>query len=419
MTKVLIVDDSKLVLTLLSYEISEQIETEILTAETYHEAAEIIEKESIHAAILDINLPDAPDGEVIDLALDKNIPVIVLTASMNDTTRQIVLQKEILEFVSKNNQQSVAYAVAVLKRVLQNYETNVLVVDDSKLYQSVIKANLEKLHVNVFTASNAEEALKIINDKEQKISLALIDYEMPGMNGMDLTMKLRSSYSKDELAIIALSSSEKPEIAEYFLKHGANDFIYKPFTDGGFLVRVNGMLDLIDLFKESRDRANKDFMTGAYNRRYFFESGETILKKQQRKQQALAVVMLDIDHFKKVNDTYGHDVGDIAIKEIKHILDANLRVTDLVARFGGEEFCILLEEISVEDLEVLLERIRKAFESNVITAGDVTFSYTTSIGAFHGLKKDLDEMIKVADNALYEAKEGGRNRVVITAEPVS
>jgi len=122
---------------------------------------------------------------------------------------------------------------------------------------------------------------------------------------------------------------------------------------------------------------------------------------------------LDIDHFKNVNDTYGHDVGDVAIKEIAVILNRTLRSSDLVARFGGEEYCILLEDISREDMQLLFEKIRKNFEANEIMAGNATLKYTVSLGIAYGKSTDINVLIKVSDDALYEAKDTGRNKVVI------
>ena len=161
------------------------------------------------------------------------------------------------------------------------------------------------------------------------------------------------------------------------------------------------------------DVANKDFMTGAYNRRYFFESGNNIFLKAKRKKTPLAVAMIDIDKFKIINDTYGHDVGDVAIKEIKRILDDNLRVSDLMARFGGEEFCIILEDITEEDTRKLFEQIRLAFEKNEININGTIITYTVSFGIAFGILDTLDDMVKLADNALYDSKENGRNQITI------
>jgi diguanylate cyclase (GGDEF)-like protein len=156
--------------------------------------------------------------------------------------------------------------------------------------------------------------------------------------------------------------------------------------------------------------SNHDPLTGSYNRRYFFESGEIIFQKNKRKTSTIAVIMLDIDNFKKINDTYGHSVGDIAIKEVPIILGANLRETDLVARFGGEEFCILLEDISLDKTKKLANRIVKLFKDNhILIANNEKINYTVSLGVAYGTSNSLTNMINLSDGALYESKNNGKN----------
>jgi diguanylate cyclase (GGDEF)-like protein len=265
---------------------------------------------------------------------------------------------------------------------------------------------LEALKLNVIEVSSAEDALEIIDSKEYKFSLILTDYEMSGMNGMDLTVALRCKYSKENLSIIAVSGADSSNIATSFLRYGANDFIKKPYTQEELTARINVNLDLINLFKKSKDDANKDFLTGLYNRRFLFDSGEKIVSKNRRKNKNVAVVMLDIDFFKKINDTYGHDVGDKAIKQIQVILHKKLRESDLVCRVGGEEF-------SSSDIEKKFEIVRKSFEDNIIEIGSISFSYTVSIGICYGMLNSLEDMITEADNALYTAKNSGRNKVIL------
>lgn len=164
---------------------------------------------------------------------------------------------------------------------------------------------------------------------------------------------------------------------------------------------------------ELKEQVTRDYMTGCYNRRYFYEAGEPIFLKNKRKDTPLAIVMMDIDNFKKINDTYGHDMGDKAIQEIPNVLGRNLRKSDLLARFGGEEFCVILEDITLENTQKVFERIRRNFEENIIDAHGAKFTYTVSFGIAYGLSDSLEAMINLSDEALYDSKNNGRNQITI------
>jgi len=187
-----------------------------------------------------------------------------------------------------------------------------------------------------------------------------------------------------------------------------------------FLILFVLFVIILDLYAKSRktrlaleEQATKDYLSGAYNRRYFFDIGTPIFLKAQRKKSAVAVVMIDIDDFKKVNDIYGHKAGDKGIIHVKEVLETNLRKSDLFARFGGEEFCILFDDISLQDVSKLLEKIRKEFEMSLLRSGNAQFSFTVSFGVAYGMMDSLEEMISLADRALYKAKSKGKNNVTI------
>lgn len=412
MKNVLIVDDSKFILAIVEDEIRQKVEVDIMTAASYEAAKKLLEQETFHVAVLDVHLPDAQNGEVIDLVDEYEIPVIVLTGGMNEQTKKIIMQKEIIEYITKSDPKTIGYVASAVKRALSNYDKYALIVDDSPSSSKLLRHFLELMKLNVLEAGNGREALEIIQEGTQNISLVLTDYNMPEMNGIDLTMQLRQLYSKDQLSIIAISGEEKSSVATEFLRHGANDFIKKPYTFEEVSVRVNVNLELIDLFTQSREMANKDFLTGLFNRRYFFERSEIIFSKASRKKEPLGVVMLDIDHFKRVNDTYGHDAGDKVLKNLSNLLLINLRDYDIVARFGGEEFCILFEECGLETVQMRLEMIRSVVEATHTPVGDENIHCTVSMGLCYGLGESFDGMLKLADEALYEAKESGRNKVV-------
>jgi diguanylate cyclase (GGDEF)-like protein len=413
MKNILVVDDSTLILGLLDKELKDIPNTTVLKAKTLASAKDIINNYPIHVAVLDVNLPDAKRGEVIDLVTEHGIPAIVFSGTLDQHLKQEIMQKDILEYVNKSNIRSVQYIKKIIKRTLDNYNVKVIVADDSRTIRAIVIEQLSKMNITVFEAENGRDAMRHLEKHGDEISLIITDYNMPEMDGLDLVLNVRDHYKKDQIAIIVLSTVKETSISTKFLKLGANDFLNKPFQREELNVRVNSNLELLQLFNETKELSNRDFLTGAFNRRYFYDSGASILAKAKRKSLPLLTVILDIDNFKSINDTYGHDVGDVAIKEVTRILAENLRNSDLVSRFGGEEFCILFEDITYENSEKILETLRDAFESNRFPAGSEEIAYTVSIGGFYGLKEDLDAMIKEADTALYEAKNNGKNRVII------
>ncbi|MFT5662130.1 MAG: diguanylate cyclase (GGDEF)-like protein [Sulfurimonas sp.] len=420
MKKVLIVDDSKTILNVFKLKFSQYQDIETIYAENYIDAMKIIRRHNkeIDVALLDVSLPDAPNGEIISLATANNLPTIVLTGTLNQKIREKIQNKHIISYILKNKPSSIDLAIKAVLSTLENKNKTVLIVDDSPVSRKSLRKILEKMNLNVIETGNAYDALDILKDTKVEISIVITDYEMPQMNGLDLTIKIREMYNKDTLGILAISSLNNKNLIDDFLTFGANDFMNKDFIASEIIAKINAMLELFDLFKQIRDIANKDYMTGAYNRRYFFNSGNAIFLKAKRKKSSIAIAMLDIDKFKNINDTYGHDIGDIAIKEVKRILDATLRSSDLMARFGGEEFCILLEDISLEDTKKLFEKIKQKFEDNIINVNDTKIKYTVSFGIAYGMPNSLDDMIKLSDDALYHSKENGRNQITVKENPI-
>ena len=169
---------------------------------------------------------------------------------------------------------------------------------------------------------------------------------MPGMNGYDLCQKIRETHKKEDLAIIGISSEGNSEMAARFIKSGANDFIVKQsFIIEEFYCRVTQCIENINLIQMTKETAIKDFLTNLYNRRYFFDQGKQSFITSLSKRHPMACAMLDIDHFKQVNDTHGHDMGDKVLQYLSTILldFVDTWAEGMVARLGGEEFCILVQ----------------------------------------------------------------------------
>lgn len=413
---ILIVDQDPKIITLLQYKLLSKIpDLNILSALSYKEAVKhILDKEEmIDIAIMDLNLAGVASGAIVEYAMNKDLPTIVLTDKVVENFRDILTQNKILDYIIKGGKRGLEHAVESATRLLKNQGKHILVVDDSNTQLQVAAAILERMKFKVVTATNGIEAYGILHNSNVKFSLVLTDFNMPKMDGMDLTLKIREEFDKGELAVIVLSAIDRPDLSSQFISIGANDFLNKPYSEIELITRINSNLELLDLFEKTRDIANKDFMTGVHNRRYFFEAGQCIFDKAKRAKKDVAVAMFDIDKFKNINDTYGHDVGDVAIIEVANILNKHLRHSDLMARFGGEEFCVLLEDISLNDVSMLFEKIRLVFEKNVIKINELEIRFTTSIGICYGMEDDLENMIKKSDDGLYFCKHNGRNQIAI------
>jgi diguanylate cyclase (GGDEF)-like protein len=244
------------------------------------------------------------------------------------------------------------------------------------------------------------------------LSIQLKVYQTLSQNvdGLELLKAVRKKHSKDELCVVVVTSEndDNGKTVANFLKHGANDFLYKGFSDEEFYARLNANLEVMELFEDIKNKANKDFMTGAYNRRYFFQEGSMRFNSENNTK----LFMIDIDKFKQINDQFGHDIGDVAIKEVIHVLKEELNGIDhIVSRFGGEEFCGLVFDESEEEFLNLLENIRKSFENNIIQTPKGDLKYTVSIGYALEKQETLDDTINYADKGLYRAKNSGRNQI--------
>ncbi len=417
MKKILIVEDSKTTSATIESYIEDMIENvEVLSVGSFQECEKIIDghKEDIILSILDLHLPDAHDGEIVDFVLSFGIPVIVMTATYDEEIKNRISGKEIIDYFVKDSINALEQIAVLVKRIINNKNIKVLIAEDSKTYRAFAVDLLKRLWLNVYEATDGKEALEIFKENPD-IKIVLTDYIMPNMDGVELTRKLRRANKKDTLAIIVMSSIDNKSIPSKFLKLGANDFIYKPFSVEEFFTRLNSNLEILELFSEKRERAEKDYLTGLYNRRYFFEMSKKIVANAKRRKTKLAVAMLDIDFFKKINDSYGHDIGDRALKMLAKTLNSSFREADVVSRFGGEEFCVLLVDVDEKALFEKLDNLRievEHLEVKYNDAGDI-FSFSISIGATAQIQESIEMMISEADRMLYEAKNSGRNRVVI------
>ena len=412
--KILIVEDNKALAKLIAKKMEDKVEMDIDIAHSLAEAqAFLTDPKEYFIALLDLNLPDAPNGEVVDYVISKGLPSIVLTGSMDEATRESFIHKDIVDYVYKGNMDDINYIFRIINRLSKNRQYKVMVVEDSAPFRSALKKILTSLQFQVFTAAHGEEAMNYFTDNPD-IKLALCDYRMPVKDGLEVLKEIRAIGDKNQIGVLMMTSPSENVNGAIFLKNGANDFIAKPFVKEELICRVNNLIEAMENINQIADFANKDFLTGVYNRRYFYENMNEYVAYAEEHMEPYVVAMLDIDHFKKINDTHGHNNGDKVLKTLAKKLIDETKGDDLIARFGGEEFCIILKDISNEDAVKFFVNLRANIANCKVQLKKEQISFTVSIGvAFSRSDYRLDELLELADEALYRAKENGRNRVEI------
>ena len=412
--KILIVEDNKALARLIAKKMEDKVEMEIDVAYTMAEAqAFLSDPKEYFIALLDLNLPDAPNGEIVDYVISKGLPSIVLTGSMDDATRESFIHKDIVDYVYKGNMDDINYIFKIINRLSKNRQYKVMVAEDSAPFRNNLKKILTSLQFQVFTAAHGEEAMSYFADNPD-MKLVVCDYRMPVKDGLEVLKEIRAAGDKNQIGVLMMTSPSENVNGAIFLKNGANDFIAKPFVKEELICRVNNLIEAMENINQIADFANKDFLTGVYNRRYFYDDMNEYVAYAEERAEPYAVAMLDIDHFKQINDTYGHDGGDKALKTLAKKLIDETKKGDLVARFGGEEFCIVLKNVSNEEAVKFFVNLRASIANCKVQLKKEQIKFTVSVGvAFSRSDYRLDELLELADEALYRAKENGRNRVEI------
>ncbi len=416
MQRLLVIEDSSFFQNLIVNGFRQAGDAEVVTATSLRDASAILEKEAdtFALALVDLYLPDAHDGEAVDVALAHGVPVVVFTSNFDAQVRQRYLEKGILDFVLKDNPSSFDYLLNFSRRIFKNRQTTVLVVDDSNVALLRCEDLLTRFRLKVLKARSGQEALEILSDCPE-IRLIITHHEMPGISGFELVTAIRRMHRRDKLAIIGVSGSGGAPLSVKFLKHGANDFITKPYLPEELYTRVWLNLDTIDHIESITYAATRDFLTGLLNRRSFFELAMGFADDSEKSSISVAAVVMDIDFFKRINDTHGHDGGDVVLKQIAvAVAECAKDVGGLAARFGGEEFVILFRAAQMDEATAFLEHVRAKIETLTIPFKDTVIHATASFGAVVGHIADIDVALAAADQNLYEAKATGRNRAVTT-----
>jgi len=298
-----------------------------------------------------------------------------------------------------------------------NSSREIMVVDDDKDHLNLIRKTLEYEGYMVRTADSGEKAMQEI-DKALP-DLLILDVNMPGISGIETLNLLRQKFSY--FAVIFVSANDLPEDVIKGLDAGADDYIRKPFDIKELISRIKAKLRVKDLNDQLRAANEKlkelveiDDLTGLYNMRSIYQRLESEIVRSQRFKKMLSIIMMDMDHFKKVNDEHDHLFGSHVLSEVGKIIRQNIRKVDFAARYGGDEFLIAITETTAEGAMLFATRLREKITQTIFKSGDDSVKLTSSLGVAI-THPDVDisarDLVRKADEYLYEAKKKGRNRV--------
>ena len=297
-----------------------------------------------------------------------------------------------------------------------------LIIDDSPLLRQKVIESLRNanLFVNYFEANDGFSAIKLLSRED--IDMIICDVTMPGMDGFRLMELINKEKRFDDLMVIMLSSNRKIYDKIKGLESGAIDYLTKPFHPHELSLRVSILLRMKSLQKELKAKIAElehvtvvDSLTGLFNQRYLYDTLRREYNRSDRFNLKLSLIIMDIDNFKDINDTFGHQRGDEIIKEVAKLLQVMLRGYDFAVRYGGDEFIIVLSQNTVIGSHIVAERIRALISDNPLLIelnGGRLVTASIGVSTFpDDTKEGCDALINIADQALYRAKRDGRNRV--------
>ena len=305
--------------------------------------------------------------------------------------------------------------------------TCILIVDDHEDNIEVLKVRLESWGYSTASAYNGHDALKYVHATPP--DLILLDVMMPEISGIEVARQIKGNKALPFIPIIMQTALDSTEDKVEGLEAGADDYITKPIDFAELKARLRSMLrikrlqealeerekELLEVNEQLRHMSQTDALTGLDNRRHLNERIDEMFAHAKRLEEPFSIVMCDLDKFKSVNDTYGHQAGDEVLKQLALLLREEAREIDRVGRYGGEEFMLLLPGAELDDAVSFAERVRKRIEGHTFTFPGGTLTRTSSFGVAgwpHPKIRECDDLVRTADDALYVAKETGRNKVI-------
>lgn len=395
------------------------------------EALALCRSEDYDLITCSMHLPDVAAAELCQKvrALPRltAVPMILLTSSDDDGAHRAALAAGFSAVFAKDAPDTLrAYVRELTDRmnVPRALHARVLMVEDSPTQVQVLRAALEPLELDIVHRETAEEALALVT--EEVFDLVMTDFVLKGqMTGAGLLRSIRAlPGDRAGTHVLAMTGFDDDARRLELLRLGINDYVRKPVLPEELRLRVTNLIRqkrLKDKVKAQERRlqnlADTDTLTELFNRRYLQSEAPSLLRSVREAQEHVALLVIDVDHFKKVNDTHGHAVGDEVLKVIAERLRASTRAGDIVARVGGEEFVVLLPNCRPEDALRRAEAIRSSVAAEPISGLSVTLSIGAAGLSPEGPPSEYESLFRAADQAVYRAKSEGRNRVVAESAP--
>ncbi len=418
----LIIEDSPVFVKIIEHTL-QALGFQTTTVGTAAEATATLDRQTFNVVILDLNLPDQSGLDFCRTlrtnAAHRLLPVLMLTSDESELLLQRALEAGVTELFHKTRLAEIQVSLRdYIERMQRQYKGRVLLVEDSPTTAALLKHMLTRMSLTVDQFDTAEAALDAIPDGQY--DLIVSDIMLAGqISGLGLVRSVRAMESEvARTPILGLSATEDAARKIEMLKLGANDYVSKPVIEEEFIARVGNLVSAKQLLdevlaqrRELREHSIRDPLTGVYNRRYLAERSPQLCVQAERDQQPLSLLIVDLDHFKAINDTYGHDRGDRVLAGLGKLLAERCGEEDFAARFGGEEFIVLLPHCGETQALAYAERLLEALRSR--RPGDLDITASIGVSTITPPQPcDFDKLFKIADEAVYRAKDGGRNRVV-------
>lgn len=410
---ILLVEDSRLFTSVLSFRFQNELGLKVRHCGSLSALQSALQAtdQSYCLAMVDLNLPGSPRGEVLNLTLESEIPTIVFTATFSPDTRAQIMQRHVVDYVMKDNDLALEKAFSAVRQALENRKLKALVADRNEESRRTLVQTLQRLLFQVEEVKSGWTALSTL--ERESFQLVVIGENLTDMSGYDLTRRVRKNFTAGYLAVIGLYDPEDEFNGLNFLRSGASDAVRLPLVQEEFQCRVSHQMDMLGQVRALRAAAGSDYLTGLHNRRYFFAEGPKLIDRCLKSGRTASIGVLDIDHFKRLNDTYGHEIGDLVLVAVAAKLRREVEGTPhLVCRLGGEEFGLLVDGLDANAATAYFDQLRQTISTVKVVADEEELSISVSIGVAEARGYEaFDNYINAADQFLYMAKHRGRNLV--------